>query len=73
MTIANGNIERFEQGDTWFSSSKLPPPAWRSASEFTYVKNEAGRNELVLRRGKSEIVLSRSWPDRMLQRQRKAQ
>lgn len=68
LTLANGNIERFPQGVTGFDNPQLPLPVWRGPGEFTYIKKVASRNELVLRRGNTEIVLSWNWPDRMLQR-----
>jgi hypothetical protein len=67
LTLATGTIERFPQGDTGFDDPQLPLPVWRRPGEFSYVKH-MGRNELVVRRGSSEIALSVSWPDRMLQR-----
>lgn len=38
-----------------------PEPAWRAAGEFTYARVTAAGNELALRRGDSEVVLSRNW------------
>jgi hypothetical protein len=67
LSLADGAIERLPQGVTGFDGPQSPLPAWRGKGEFTYVKNEAGRNEIVLRRGDSEIVLSRDWPDALLQ------
>ena len=68
LTLATGTIERFPQGDIGFDDPQLPLPVWRKPGEFSFVKYEGSRNELVVRRGSSEVVLSASWPDRMLQR-----
>ena len=68
LTLATGTIERFPQGDTGFDDPQLPLPVWRTPGEFSFLKHEGSRNELVVRRGSSEVVLSASWPDRMLQR-----
>ena len=68
LTLATGTIERFPQGDTGFDDPQLPLPVWRKPGEFSFVKYEGSRNELVMRRGSSEVVLSASWPDKLLQR-----
>jgi hypothetical protein len=43
-----------------------PEPAWRTAGEFTYARVTAAGNELVLRRGDSEVVLSRNWDPKVV-------
>jgi hypothetical protein len=67
LTVADGSIEWLAQGITGFDNPQVPLPAWRAPGEFTYVKHEGGRNELVLRRGGAEVILSRHWPDGFLQ------
>jgi hypothetical protein len=67
LTVADGGIEWLPQGVTGFDNPQMTLPAWRAPGEFTYVKNEGGRNELILRRGRSEVILSRHWPDAFLQ------
>ena len=40
----------------------LPRAVWAGNGAFTYIKNLDGRNAIILRRGSTEVVLNRNWP-----------
>ena len=64
LTLATGQVERFPQRPS--RSLTLPAPSWRAPSEFTYVRKDADRYELVLHAAGGETILSRTWPDAIL-------
>ncbi|MBI4623398.1 MAG: hypothetical protein HY736_09315, partial [Verrucomicrobia bacterium] len=74
LTLSTGAVEPIApkiDGDKNFTA-----PVWRRSGEFSYLKkaasaagNDSARPvELVLRRGKTESILSGSWPDETLRR-----
>ena len=67
LTLASGGVERVTLG-AYNDSNKNPPlPVWRRPGELVYLKKSGSRNELVLRRGADETILSRTWPDGVLE------
>jgi hypothetical protein len=70
MTLSDGRTERLPLGllrkDTPYSTGDLPTAAWSGPDAVTYVKRVGSRNEYILRRGDTEVVLSRDWPAEML-------
>lgn len=44
----------------------LPRAVWSGSAAFTYTKTIGSRREFILRRGDSEVVLSRHWPHSIL-------
>ncbi len=71
LTLATGEVEQIQAPA---KDSPQGMPVWRAAGEFTYVKRIAGtagesrvrKVEVVLRRGKQETVLSKDWPDEVV-------
>jgi hypothetical protein len=49
-----------------YGGRDLPLAAWSGPDAFTYLKRIGSRNEYIVRRGNTEIVLSRNWPAEML-------
>jgi len=65
VTLAERKVELLSEG---FGKEDSIAPAWRLAGEFTYRKPSAPRHDLIQRRGTSESVLSRTWPEDVLAR-----
>jgi hypothetical protein len=65
LTIASQRVEEVTEG---FGKEDSVAPAWRAPGEFTYRKKIAARAELVQRQGAAETILSRSWPDEVLEK-----
>ncbi len=65
LTLADQRVELVAEG---FGKEDSVAPAWRLPGEFTFRKQTAQRAELVLRRGSTETVLSRTWPDEVLEK-----
>lgn len=69
LTVSNGQVNVVQPAGSNNDMQGLP--VWRKAGEFTYMKriepsesNAAPRKvEIVLRRGDEETVLSKTWPD----------
>jgi hypothetical protein len=66
LRLADGRVEHFAVQMVSKDDGSPPLPMWRRAGEFTYLKSATPRNELILRRGEMETVLSRTWPDAAL-------
>ena len=70
MTLSDGRTELLPLGlrreSPYYSTPDLPRIAWSGSDAFTYVKRIGSRNEYILRRGETEVVLSRDWPVEML-------
>jgi hypothetical protein len=58
LRLSDGEIRPV--GDRGFGA------AWKRPGEYTYFTADGERVELVVRRGSSETVLSRHWPDALL-------
>ena len=67
LHLADGRVEHFAVPLVDGQDHNAPLPVWRRPGEFTYMRAGKPRNELVLRHGESETVLSRPWPDEVLQ------
>lgn len=65
FTLADQKAELINEGA---SKDDSIAPAWRVPGEFTYRKKAGPRAELIQRRGSTETVLSRTWPDEVMQR-----
>jgi hypothetical protein len=65
LTLADQRVEKVCEGAEKGDSIAA---VWRAPGEFTYRKVGGPRAELVLRRGSTETILSRTWPDEVLQR-----
>ncbi len=73
FTLSTGKVEQVQKGgeDT---TGAVGAPVWRTEAEFAYTRRtpekhgekSARAGEVVLRRGTEETVLSRSWPDEMV-------
>lgn len=69
LRLADGRVEHHAVPMVDSENQKNPPlPAWRRDGEFTYLKSLPGRDELVLRRGDTEIILSQTWPAEVLRK-----
>lgn len=65
FTLADQKVELIQ--DKAIKEDSIAP-AWRGPGEFTYQQKTATRSELILRRGSAETVLSRGWPDDVMQK-----
>lgn len=65
LTLRTGHVERIDVGNSG-SGARIRLPAWRRPGEFSYVEKIGARNELVLRSGDTEAVLSSTWPNEVL-------
>lgn len=65
LTLADQRVELIYEG---VSKDDSIAPAWRAPGEFTYRRKGEARSELIQRRGSRETVLSRDWPDDVLQK-----
>ena len=71
LTLATGEVQPVQEST---KDNLQGAPAWRTAGEFTYTRrlpSKDGRKparaaEVMLRRGDKETVLSRGWPDAMV-------
>jgi hypothetical protein len=69
LTLEDGRTELLPLGlhrADGYMTRDLPRAVWSGSDAFTYLKRIGGRNEFILRRGNTEIVLSRHWPKEML-------
>lgn len=75
LTLATGAVERvagrvvLKKDES--KSENLPAPVWRAAGEYTFLRNTTSGPapvELVLRRGATDTVLSRSWDPSVLRK-----
>lgn len=69
LSLPDGRTELLPLGlskESVYVSRDLPRATWSGSDAFTYVKRIGSRNEYILRRGNTEIVLSRNWPADML-------
>lgn len=66
-TLATGEVTavtpRLERNEGRNSGGNYPQPAWRAPGEFTFLRQfrPGGPCEVVLRRGTTDTVLSRTW------------
>jgi hypothetical protein len=73
-TLATGAVElvapKIESDKDKGEGENYPAPVWRAAGEFTYLRKTSGTPgfELVLRRGQTDTVLSRSWDPALLRK-----
>ena len=65
LTLADQKVELIAEG---FGKEDSIAPAWRAPGEFTYRKPGSPRAELIQRHGSTETMLSRTWPDEVMQR-----
>lgn len=65
LSTLSGRIERV-QLKAGGATSRPQFVAWKSPGEFSYIRKLGPRNELVLRRGETETVLSAKWPTHIL-------
>lgn len=68
LRLADGRVEHFAGPVVEDSKHNPPLPVWRRPGEFTYLRAGEIRNDLVLRNGDTETVLSRDWPDETLKK-----
>ena len=69
MTLSDGRTDLLPLGlrrEMPYSTRELPRATWSGSDAITYVKRIGSRNEYILRRGETEVVLSRNWPVEML-------
>ena len=69
VSLSDGRTELLPLGlekESVYIRRDLPLAAWSGPDAFTYLKRMGSRNEYILRRGNTEIVLSRNWPADML-------
>jgi hypothetical protein len=72
LTVATGELKKVQEADDYGLEAV---PVWRATGELTYAKRNARVNdavpvrkaEIVLKKGDRETVLSRNWPDAILQ------
>ena len=69
LSLSDGRTERLPLGlarESVYIRRDLPLAVWSGPDAFTYLKRIGSRNEYIVRRGNTEIVLSRNWPAEML-------
>ena len=71
LTLATGEVQEIQAG---VKDNLQGAPVWRKSGEFTYTRRTVTKDggkpvreaEVILRSGKTEKVLSQSWPDAMV-------
>jgi len=58
--VPDGDVKRFDTGFRY--NQDISMPSWRQPGEFVFLRKGASGTEVVLRRGKTERVLSAEWP-----------